>query len=89
MKPSPLLFIEEAIKHNKKALLSIRWNRTISCRILAVDKHFNLLVSSATETRIQPPSASKGEKRKEKKEFTRELGSLFIRGDTVMDLIIV
>ncbi|KAI5191878.1 small nuclear ribonucleoprotein D2 [Nematocida sp. AWRm77] len=83
---SPLKYLAELAQACARVHVSNRNGRDIEGILHSVDKHFNLLLREATETKVQLPSTRKGKKRKTEKVFKRELGNVFIRGDTVVSL---
>ncbi|OAG30105.1 small nuclear ribonucleoprotein D2 [Nematocida displodere] len=85
MEGSPLSHLSQQAKTQSRVVVINRNGRRIEGVLCAADKHFNLLLRAATETRVQEPCGSRGKKRREAVQvFTRDLGNVFIRGDTVI-----
>ncbi|KAI5185968.1 small nuclear ribonucleoprotein D2 [Nematocida homosporus] len=84
MAVSPIERLQKLSKEQSIINVKCQNNREITGRLQAVDKHFNLLLSEAIEKRTQPPCSHRGIKRKQEQVFHRDLGNLFLRGDTVI-----
>jgi len=61
---------------NKKLVLTLDNGRDILGTLLAFDKHMNVVLSDATETRNKPGTGT----------ISRELGLVVIRGDNVVSV---
>ncbi|EIJ88804.1 hypothetical protein NEPAR06_0669 [Nematocida parisii] len=72
------------LKSGDKVCVTVKGNREVVGTMELTDKHMNVLLRDAVETRTQLPSMLKGKKRQIKKVFTRTLGNVFIRGETVI-----
>lgn len=79
----PLSLLHRSVHNMTPVLVGLRNNRKVIGRVLAYDRHYNLLLSSAKEVGVVS-SMNKGKKKKEEHEFSRELGNMFIRGDSVI-----
>lgn len=90
MDTSPAKFLKENAQRNSKVHVVGRDGREVEGVLCAADRHFNLFLTSATETRVQKPCSTRGVKRrKEEKVFKRSLGTVFIRGDMVISVNMV
>lgn len=79
----PLSLLHRAMVKTSPVLVSLRNNRKIVGCVVAYDRHYNLLMSSACEFGVLS-SKNKGKKKKEGRETSRELGNVFVRGDGVV-----
>lgn len=86
MEQSPLKYLAELARARATVRVLNRNGRTIDGVLCSVDQHFNLLLQSARETRVQLPSYTRGKSRQFEKVFKRVLGNVFVRGDTVVSV---
>lgn len=84
MRYCPISRLKQAAKDRKHIILWRRRGIKVSGILCAADKHFNVIIAGATEERKQLPSTVRGKKRRQEMIFTRELGNVFIRGDSVI-----
>ncbi|KMV65312.1 Sm-like ribonucleoprotein subunit D2 [Encephalitozoon cuniculi EcunIII-L] len=79
----PLSLVRRAMVKMKPVLVSLRSNRKVLGRVVAYDRHYNLLMEDAKELGTTR-GKNKGRKKRQGCEFSRKLGKVFIRGDTVI-----
>lgn len=84
MKPLVEECFRGLINAKSKITAVVKGNRKVSGYIRLVDKHMNVLLQKAIETRVQKASSEKGRKRQIEQTFTRHLGNVFIRGETII-----
>ncbi|KAH9411386.1 LSM domain-containing protein [Ordospora pajunii] len=78
----PLMLIRRCMVSRKPVIVSLRNNRKVIGCVVAYDRHYNMLLMDAVETGVTG-SKNKGAK-KRGRQVNRRLGSVFIRGDTVI-----
>ncbi|ADM12480.1 small nuclear ribonucleoprotein D2 [Encephalitozoon intestinalis ATCC 50506] len=79
----PLSLVRRAMVKMIPVLISLRNNRKVTGKVVAYDRHYNLLVREAREFGTAR-GRNKGRKKRQGSEFSRKLGNVFIRGDTVI-----
>lgn len=79
----PLSLVRRAMVRTRPVIVSLRSNRKVVGRVVAYDRHYNLLMADAKELGVVR-SRNKGKRKKEGREVCRRLGNVFIRGDTVI-----
>ncbi|KAM0672796.1 mRNA splicing protein [Ordospora colligata] len=78
----PLMLIRRCMVTKKPVIVSLRNNRKVIGCVVAYDRHYNMILMDAVETGVTG-SKNKGAK-KRRKQVSRRLGNVFVRGDTVV-----
>lgn len=79
----PLSLLHRSMVKIAPIVVSLRNNRKVIGNVVAYDRHYNLLMSNAKEVGVVG-NKNRGKKKREGREFSRELGNMFIRGDGVI-----
>lgn len=79
----PLSLVHRAMVKAMPVLVSLRNNRKVVGKVIAYDRHYNLLMGDAKELGTMR-GRNKGKKKRQGCDFSRQLGNVFIRGDTVI-----
>ncbi|AFN83963.1 small nuclear ribonucleoprotein D2 [Encephalitozoon romaleae SJ-2008] len=79
----PLSLVHRAMVKAMPVLVSLRNNRKVMGKVIAYDRHYNLLMGDAKEIGNMR-GRNKGKKKRQGCDFSRRLGNVFIRGDTVI-----
>lgn len=80
----PLSLLYRSVIKMTPVLVSLRNNRKILGRVVAYDRHYNLLMTSAREIGVLVSKNKGKKKREEGREISRDLGNMFVRGDGVI-----
>ncbi|AFM99254.1 Sm-like ribonucleoprotein subunit D2 [Encephalitozoon hellem ATCC 50504] len=79
----PLSLVHRAMVKMMPVLVSLRNNRKVVGKVIAYDRHYNLLMEDAKELGTMR-GKNRGKKKRQGCGFSRRLGNVFIRGDTVI-----
>jgi small nuclear ribonucleoprotein D2 len=79
----PLSLLHRSMAKEAPVLVSMRNNKKVRGVIMAYDRHYNILLRNAREIGIRA-SKNKGRKKKDGKEVVRDMGCVFLRGDSVI-----
>ncbi|KAL0263900.1 UNVERIFIED_CONTAM: hypothetical protein PYX00_010868 [Menopon gallinae] len=77
----PLSLLHEAVKQKRDVFINLRSNRKVVAGVVAYDKHMNMVLERAIE--IYREKGGGGQNRE------RKLGTMFLRGDNVVVIVLL
>jgi small nuclear ribonucleoprotein D2 len=83
----PLSILWHAVKSNTQVLVSLRNNHKLLARVIAYDRHFNMILEDVLEVWTEAGRKDKGKASAQPKSKDRKIRKLFLRGDCVVMVV--
>eukprot|EP00514_Thraustochytrium_sp_LLF1b_P007845 CAMPEP_0184530968 /NCGR_PEP_ID=MMETSP0198_2-20121128/13268_1 /TAXON_ID=1112570 /ORGANISM="Thraustochytrium sp., Strain LLF1b" /LENGTH=106 /DNA_ID=CAMNT_0026923237 /DNA_START=68 /DNA_END=388 /DNA_ORIENTATION=+ len=80
----PLSILWHAVKTNTQVLVSLRNSHKLFARVIAYDRHFNMILEDVLELWVEAGRKGKGKEKAQPKNKERKISKLFLRGDCVV-----
>eukprot|EP01107_Rhizomastix_libera_P005034 TRINITY_DN18230_c0_g1_i1.p3 TRINITY_DN18230_c0_g1~~TRINITY_DN18230_c0_g1_i1.p3 ORF type:complete len:140 (-),score=18.42 TRINITY_DN18230_c0_g1_i1:55-474(-) len=80
----PLSILTESVKDSTQVLINCRNNRKLLARVMAFDRHCNMVLENVKEMWTEQPKAGKGKKKSRPVNKERFVPKMFLRGDSVI-----
>ncbi|AET00885.1 small nuclear ribonucleoprotein [Medicago truncatula] len=80
----PLSVLYMSVRNNTQVLINCRNNKKLLGRVMAFDRHCNMVLENVREMWTEVPKTGKGKKKAQPVNKDRFISKMFLRGDSVI-----
>jgi small nuclear ribonucleoprotein D2 len=83
----PLSILTQSVRHQVLVLINVRNNKRLLGRVVAFDRHCNMVLENVRELWTEVPKTGKGQAKAKPVPKERFISKMFLRGDSVIVVV--